>query len=147
MTHEIKGVLYGHYDSRGGSTFVESSDGRTPTTDALYAESFCCEGWDFGDGRKISKEQQAKQLCDDDFLGTATIRSEAEIQNGQDIEYDDNALPVWVKETTDPSGRYAEHYEIQHGGECPEGYKESELGEDAFGIIVMRHDQGEKSEE
>jgi hypothetical protein len=139
MKHTIKGVLYGHYDSRGGATFIESENGRDEGTDRLYAEAFCCEGYEF-DGKVVSAAEEAKEICDQNFLGEAILHSDKSVLHGEDIEYEDNALPIWVKEPDGPTEEA--RYEIQRGGECPEGWTESQLGEDAFGIIVLIREEG-----
>jgi hypothetical protein len=130
MKYRITGYLYGHYDSRGGATFIEAKS--REEADPFYSEAFMCEGYD-----EVTPEQQAKEICDDDYLGPATIESDVEIAHGQDLEHDENALPLWVHtdESQDP---VIAVYKLRYGGECPEGFQESELGEDAFGVVVLR---------
>jgi hypothetical protein len=124
MKTKIEGVLYGHYDSRGGAIFITSPEGRTPKTDERYTGLFCVE------------DEYKKELADDDFLGPATIESDEEITNEQDLDFDSDGTPLWVRDFTNGEGGVGK-YHLQYGGECPEGYSESELGEDAYGVIVL----------
>jgi hypothetical protein len=123
---KITGFLYGHYDSRGGAAFIEGTD--KEQADAKYVEDF---GLDqiFDDPEELTTAKN--QVLEDDFLGLATVESPKEIQEGEDIDYRDDDLKLWVKNdgTT---------YELVVAAEQPEGFGESELGEDAFGVMVTR---------
>jgi hypothetical protein len=134
---KLHGFLYGHYDSRGGATFIEADT--QPEADAVYAKAFMHkEVWP---NAPKQVEEADKQVCGDDYLGTATVEANTPIENGQDIEYvveDPTPGPsLWVKETTTPGAFYPEHYELVLSEKCPDGFVESSLGEDAFGVIVI----------
>ena len=132
MTHKYEGFLYGHYDSRGGATFVEGTD--RDKADKQYAEAFICEGYE-----GATPEQQAKEICEEDFLGFATVESPIEIHHGQDIDFQfvemEPEWKLWVKAPDDPTEEA--HYELRIAKEQPDGFEESELGEDAFGMVVL----------
>ena len=143
MKTKLEGFLFGHYDSRGGTTFVESND--QAKAKKKYADSFYFDE---------DQNDEAMEIANDDFLGPATIESEEEIGDGQDIEYgevvdgnDAGQLPLWVRVNGDGDDKHQGSpgtYHLQFGGECPDGHEESELGEDAFGVIVIRKEEASK---
>jgi hypothetical protein len=136
MKHRITGVLYGHYDSRGGATFIECTNGRDEGTDNLYAESF----W-IGDSEQERKEN-TKRICDDDFLGPAVLESDTAVTHGMDVDYRNDYQKLWVKwkEDANPTDFV---YELVVAKEKPPGaWEESELGEDAFGVVVLLREEG-----
>jgi hypothetical protein len=138
--HKIQGFLYGHYDSRGGATFIEGTD--KAKADAEYVLPFCLEQV-FPDEPEVVKERN-REIIEQDFLGEATIESEFRIENEQDIEQGEHAEPLWVRFVpNDPKNEGFQgspgRYELAIGTKPPaEDWKESELGEDAFGVIVLR---------
>ena len=129
---KLQGFLFGHYDSRGGATFVVATD---------KAEAYK----KYASGMWLDEDHQdeAIECAKEDFLGAATLESELEIEDGTDLQsYEDDAIPLWVHHVPD-NPEDTNHgapgvYKLRYGGECPEGYRESELGEDAFGVILMK---------
>jgi hypothetical protein len=126
----ISGWLYGHYDSRGGATFIAAPS--KAEADEWYCNDFALEEIWKGDELKEAKAS----LIEEDFMGPATLQSPVEIKNGEDIEYRDekDPLKLWnqMKVESDP------HYSLVIAKEPPdETYEESELGEDAFGVIFQ----------
>jgi len=131
MKTVLHGFLYGHYDSRGGATFVEAKT--REEADPFYVEAFC-----YVPECGMTKEEWTKQLSDDDFLGTATIESPIEITHGMDIDFGFTEMEptwkLWNQMRVESDG----HYELRIAKEAPdETYEESELGEDAFGVVVL----------
>ena len=77
-----QGFIYGHYDSRGGATFVTASTRKE--ADTKYAES---AGW--------ADEDNWKGWVDEDFMGTANLNTyEETFPHGEDLdpEYRSGAL-------------------------------------------------------
>lgn len=128
---KTEGYLYGHYDSRGGATFVIA-----PTreqADALYVEAFATN--EYADDAAQAEEYN-KNIIDEDFLGTAELESPHEPVQGEDLEYRDEGDPLrlWVKELYRDKEH---HYFLALAAECPDGFEESELGEDACGVVFQ----------
>jgi len=133
---KITGFLYGHYDSRGGATFIEAAT--QEEANPFYLESFACD-----DVEGMTKAEIEANIVKDDFLGPATLESPTEITHGMDVDYRDDGQKLWVKwkEDANPTDFV---YELAVAKEPPPGaWEESELGEDAFGVIVLR--QGKSS--
>ena len=128
---KLQGFLFGHYDSRGGATFVVADDKKEA------AKKYASAMW-------LESEEEALEVATEDFLGAATVESDLEIEDGTDLQsYEDDAIPLWVAFVPDDPANANCHgapgvYTLRYGGECPEGYRESELGEDAFGVILMK---------
>ena len=142
MKTNLNGFLFGHYDSRGGATFVVAQSKEEAFK--KYASAFWMD--------EEEKKTEGLEVAKEDFLGAATLESELEIEDGTDLEYNEQGpdqegdgihLPLWVKfEAADPFDAGLQGapgtYHLVYGGECPEGHAESELGEDAFGVILMK---------
>jgi hypothetical protein len=69
VNNKYEGFLYGHYDSRGGTTFVNHPD--RATADLWYASAF---GFDEDDMKEF-----APGLALEDYLGPATIYSDVDL--------------------------------------------------------------------
>jgi len=132
---KLQGFLFGHYDSRGGASFVVAE------TKAEAYKKYVSTFW-------LDEEEKATEgvkIAEEDFLGAATLESEHEIEDGTDLEYGedgDRPIPLWVSYVPD-NPEDTNHgapgvYKLRWGGECPEGFRASELGEDAFGVILMK---------
>jgi len=124
------GFLYGHYDSRGGATFIPVAT--REEADRLYASIFMHHNGIFDS--KEEADEADKQVCEEDFLGAATVESPTPLEDGQDIEYDhdpEEDPSLWVRE-------FDSHYELVVSKECPgDGFEPSQLGEDAYGVIIQ----------
>lgn len=140
---KYEGFLYGHYDSRGGCSFIEADS--KEKADAVYLQSFCLGEEELKAIMAPYMKTYGEEIIEEDFLGAATIESEDEIEDGTDMEYGehgDRPIPLWVQfspnnpENTNQGNTGS--YRLRYGGECPAGFQESELGEDAFGVIIMR---------
>jgi hypothetical protein len=123
----IQGFLYGHYDSRGGASFYETAT--KEEADQIYKTSFVLDA--------DEAEEYGQQIADEDFLGTAAIESDTDVQDEEDIEYRDEGdeRKLWVREDKNSE---TSHYELRIAKDQPPGFGESELGEDAFGVLVFR---------
>lgn len=83
MKREIHGFLFGHFDSRGGCTFVEAANEATAL--AKYSEAF--KYWNDADPDAASNAAELlANLKDDDLLGPAIIETELEIVDGQELD-------------------------------------------------------------
>ena len=157
---QYNGFLFGCYDSRGGATFIEAPSEYEARLAYIamgvltYEETMKdAESWAFdpeasGFWKELNDARHDKQkavgvLTESDFLGKATLRSDEEIPEGTDMEepehYEEEQEErycLWVKEE---NAEYELFYSKKPIKQGPEGYKPSELGEDAFGCIFTKH--------
>jgi len=74
--HQHKGFLYGHYDSRGGTTFIEANT--RDEADRRYGEVF-------GYSPEETKEFNPGG---NDFIGEAVLSSPSPLEDEEDLEMD-----------------------------------------------------------
>jgi len=158
-----EGYLFGHYDSRGGATFVVAPTeqqarefyaelGSSIEEQMEEAHQFAGETADPNDQCHFMHEHWAKvaaitdrsefvkHVTEEDFLGKAQITSYRVIKDGEDIEYGECGKPhiEHITANWNPSCEQdpPETIEIklEPGSLFPE--EDPLFGEDAFGLIV-----------
>jgi hypothetical protein len=138
---KIEGYLYGHYDSRGGAMFIA-----LPTreeADKLYAAGFM-HNQVFDTPAEV--EEADKQVIEDDFLGPATLECERRPEEGEDFgdfdPDDPTVMKLWARYRED--GEWCTEWQGTPGESelilsvaQPPGFAESELAEDAYGVLFV----------
>ena len=101
--YEYQGHIFGHYDSRGGATFVVAPD--EATARRIYVEmgdgleqtlknaaewkddghEFWGELWEL----RNNPEAAIKFITDEDYISAATLRSYRPVEEGEDLEWGD----------------------------------------------------------
>lgn len=144
--------IFGHYDSRGGTTAVVADD--ETTAKKTYAE-WMFPGDEFG-----------KDAADEDYLGMATLEMptdlEAQIPAGADLEewgtvavegrnpnddyYEREGKPPGWKDDFGPwppQSLWGGNFNgerlvlVPEGGAVPEGYSTPRWDDDAFGFLLI----------
>src|SRR5262245_19064040 len=153
MTHQYKGFVFGHYDSRGGANFIEAE------TEQQAREQYIAMSWGGLEGlvkdannwadepnaatfwREIRDLHRAgdhaalvKAATEEDWIGPATIESLEPIANGADLEYDEEGK-LWSNWNPGSMDDPPAIIEFRVADEQPDGFEQSEFGEDAFGLI------------
>jgi hypothetical protein len=155
---EYKGFLFGHYDSRGGATFIEGTDefeaklkyieyGIGYEQTMKDAAEWSSEAYEHGLGWPVSpfwaelhalrddKPAAVEKIVGEDFIAPATIESWRELKEGEDIEWLEGDEKLWANGEDLEDGTTV-MFRLTQGQESPgEDWIESEYGEDACGVI------------
>ena len=97
------GYLFGHYDSRGGATFIEDPDemnarkryiemglgfDETMKDAAEWSQSEgAAEFWSEIHALRDDPEAAIRKITEEDFIDSVTLESYRELRDGEDIEY------------------------------------------------------------
>jgi hypothetical protein len=104
----IEGFIFGHYDSRGGGTFLEGTDemaarrkyvemgqgfAQTMEDAANWSKDENAAGF-WGELHALRDDEEAalKFLTDEDFISRATLESYRDIREGEDLEWIDERI-------------------------------------------------------
>lgn len=134
-TTTYQGFLYGHYDSRGGGTFI-ASDSRE-AADAAYCRTM---GWD--DPSLHDTEYKPSEWAEEDFIAQAVLESHRPLVDGEDLEQRDDGQSLWTDESEASSANIPETIRLRFTPtpDKPEGeWYEGHYGEDACGVLFW-HD-------
>lgn len=87
MRHEHRGFLYGHYDSRGGTTMIEAAT-REEADRRYLRDVFCFDESDIADF--------AAGVAEADYLGEATLSTPDVLDTPRELDDNDPALVFWL---------------------------------------------------
>lgn len=127
MALQLKGFLYGHYDSRGGTVFVEANTREQADkkyVDAMFGgfvgactpaeEDFICEG-------VLTTEAEPGNMCDLESDGEPRVFVGGPGASGDEEDYFDGSFADLVE-----------------AAECPEGCYHPRWDDDAFSFLFIK---------